>query len=96
MYVDCHGREVPLPELSLCCHGMTWYERAFGARLADPRCHSAYRQLVAEQLVAPAAKPASFASFCSEAAVPEQDRALLAPAYEASPSLVAFFATLRG
>lgn len=93
--VECNGREVSLPELSLCCHGMTWYERAFGAKLADVACHKAYRQLVEERLLAPAAKPSSFASFCAEAAVPEGVRSLLEPVYDMQPSIVAFFSALR-
>ena len=94
-HVDCGGRAVPLAELSLCCYGMTWYERVFGAQLADAARHQAYRLLVDQQLLAPDAKPSSFAAFCTEAAVPEDLWQVVRPAYDSQASLTAFFAALR-
>jgi len=87
-------RLVPLPELSLCHLGETWYERTFKARLEVAADHVAYRKLVHTFLQTEEAKPASFEDFCASAHVPAAVREVLQPAYTGAATLQECFAKL--
>ncbi len=88
-------RMLQLQELSLCHSGKTWYERTFGAELADESIHGVYRKLVDDTLMAHEYKAAlgSFDAFCTVCGAPPSEA--LRDVYDTAPTLLSFFASLR-
>jgi hypothetical protein len=90
--VDGQLRMFPLPELSLCYSGKTWYERAFGAHLESD--HDVYRQLVADTLMSPQFKAKlAFDALRTNPWAPAPEA--LRGAYDEAPTLRLFFASMR-
>lgn len=57
-YITCSVRnrdattfKVSLADISMCKHGQTWYQRVFGARLADPLLRANYEAETARKLL---------------------------------------------
>lgn len=84
--VECIGGEeyvVSLTALSLCTTGMTWYERAFRAKLAIG--HPEYRAMVdASPLMDPGRKPTTADAFFDTFGVPRWVRPITSTALQTS------------
>ena len=106
--VECGPGEMmmPLPPLSLCWSGKTWYEKHFGAVLVkdgDNDVHGIYRAFVEENMQGREFKDAlSFDAFCSRAGLLPQRVIELAGGgvnlrsmYAEAGSLQGFFEALR-
>jgi hypothetical protein len=92
--VDCgaDGRTVPLPALSLCWCGQTWYEKHFGAELRGDREHEVYRAAVKGRLQSSSFKRAlPFDEFCTAAGLALD----LRPEYDVADTVQEFFEALR-